>query len=147
MQSREFVESFRSQCREHGLAFTHQRQIIYHAVMSAADHPTPEAVYEKVRRQAPSISLGTVYKNIHTFLDAGMLCEVSLHHGSLRVDARTAPHHHLVCRLCRGIIDLDERDLEPARVRKKLPAGFRVERQNVEIIGVCQSCSRKSSSV
>lgn len=147
MPAREFVESFRHQCREHGLAFTHQRQVIYHAVMSGADHPTPEAVYEKVRRRIPSISLGTVYKNIHTFLEAGMLREVSLHHGSLRVDARVAPHHHLVCRLCRCIIDLDERDIEWARVRKKLPGGFRAERQNVEIIGVCEPCSRKSSSV
>ncbi len=144
--SRGFVEQFRALCREHSLAATHQRQIIYHAVMASAAHPTPEAVYEKVRREIPSISLGTVYKNLHTFLEAGLLKEVSLHHGTLRVDARTEPHHHLVCKVCRSIIDLDEADVEPARVRRKLPAGFHVERQNVEIIGICESCYRNSSS-
>jgi Fur family peroxide stress response transcriptional regulator len=142
MATREFVEKFREDCRAHGLAFTHQRQVIFQAILSARDHPTPEAVYEKVRRQIPSISLGTVYKNIHTFLEAGMLQEVSLHHGSLRIDARTDPHHHLVCRVCRSIIDLDEHDVEPVRVRRQLPAGFHIERQNVEIVGVCESCSR-----
>ena len=146
MATREFVEMFRARCREHGLAFTHQRQVIYSAVMSATDHPTPEAIYEKVRRQIPSISLGTVYKNIHTFLEAGLLKEVSLHHGSLRVDANLHAHHHLVCRACRSIIDLNEHDVEPARVRTRLPGGFRVERQNVEIVGICESCFRKQSS-
>ena len=134
---------FRDLCREHGLAFTHQRQVIYQAAMAAKDHPTPEAIYEKVRRQIPSISLGTVYKNINTFLEAGLLREVSLHHGSLRVDANTGTHHHLVCRVCRSIIDLDEHDVEPARVRTTIPRGFRVERQCVEVIGICESCSRK----
>jgi Fur family transcriptional regulator, peroxide stress response regulator len=141
--SREFVESFRRLCHEHGLAFTHQRQIIYGAVLSARDHPTPEAIYDRVRRQIPSISLGTVYKNINIFLEAGLLQQVSLHHGSLRVDANTHAHHHLVCKMCRTIIDLEERDLEPARLRAKLPKGFHVERQNVEIIGVCESCAGK----
>ena len=140
--TREFIEHFRELCRSHGLAFTHQRQIIYQAVMAAKDHPTPEAVYDKVRRQIPSISLGTVYKNINTFLETGILKEVSLHHGTLRVDANVHPHYHLVCRVCRSIIDLDERDVEPARVLSRVPAGFRVERQNVEIIGICESCSR-----
>lgn len=144
--SREFAEKFRESCRLHGLAFTHQRQIIYQAVMSAKDHPTPEAIYEKVRRQIPSISLGTVYKNIHTFLEAGLLREVSLHHGSLRVDANLEMHHHLICRVCRTIVDLDQHDVEPARIRKRIPAGFHVERQSIEIIGICETCAKQSAS-
>ncbi len=145
MINREFVDRFREQCRAQGLAFTHQRQVIYQAVLSTTDHPTPEAVYEKVRRQIPSISLGTVYKNLHTFLEAGLLKEVSLHHGSLRVDARTEPHHHFVCRQCRRLTDLDVGAIEPVRVRTKLPAGFHAEREYVEIIGICEPCSRKIS--
>jgi len=146
MATHEFVEMFRERCRERGLTFTHQRQVIYQAVMSAKDHPTPEAVYEKVRRRIPSISLGAVYKNINTFIVAGLLKEVSLHHGTLRVDANLGAHHHLVRNVCGSIVDLDEHDVEPARVRTKLPSGFRVERQNVEIVGICESCVRKQSS-
>jgi Fur family peroxide stress response transcriptional regulator len=138
---REFIDMFRQRCREHGLAATHQRQIIYQAVMSAKDHPTPENIYAKVRRRIPSISLGTVYKNIHTFLEAGLLRELSLHHGSLRLDANLGSHHHLVCRVCKQIVDLDEHDVEPARVRAALPEGFHAERQSVEIIGTCAGCA------
>src|SRR5438876_775162 len=76
------ADQFRLLCGEHGLAVTHQRQVIYQALLSMLDHPSPEAVYEKVRKQIPSISLATVYKNIKTFVDSGLLREVSLHHGS-----------------------------------------------------------------
>ena len=143
MATREFIAMFRDRCREHGLAFTHQRQVIYQAIVASRDHPTPDAIYDDVRKRIPSISLGTVYKNIKTFLDAGMLREVSLHHGSLRLEANLDTHHHLVCRICRSIVDLSEDDVEPARIRGKLPRGFHVQRQSVEIIGVCASCAQK----
>ena len=142
----DFIALFRERSKRRGLACTHQRQVIYHALFTARDHPTPEAIYEIVREQIPSISLGTVYKNIKTFLDAGMLREVSLHHGSLRLDAHVEPHHHLVCRVCRSITDLDENEIEPAHFTGKLPKGFRVDRQIVEIVGVCAFCVNKKSS-
>ena len=83
-QSRsEIVEDFRRFCREHGVAATHQRQIVYQSVMASRDHPTPELLYERVRQEIPFISLGTVYKCLHTFLELGLLKEASLHHGSL----------------------------------------------------------------
>jgi Fur family transcriptional regulator, peroxide stress response regulator len=137
---------FRERSKRHGLACTHQRQVIYQALLAARDHPTPEAIYDIVREQIPSISLGTVYKNIRTFLDAGMLSEVSLHHGSLRLDANIHPHHHLVCRVCRAIVDLPETDVDPAHFAGRFPKGFRVERQNVEFIGICASCAKQQSS-
>src|SRR3974377_1889410 len=142
----DFVARFRELSRQNGLAFTHQRQIIYQALSAAHDHPTPEAIYDVVREQIPSISLGTVYKNIKTFLDAGLLREVSLHHGSVRLDAKLEAHHHLVCRVCRSIVDLDERQIGPAQFTARLPKGFRIERQMVEIIGICASCAKQQSS-
>jgi Fur family peroxide stress response transcriptional regulator len=142
----EFIAMFRERCQRHGLAYTHQRQVIYQALLAAHDHPTPEAIYDIVREEIPSISLGTVYKNIKTFVEAGMLGEVSLHHGSLRLDANLHAHHHLVCRVCRSILDLNESDFEAPRYTGKLPKGFRVERRNMEIIGMCASCAKQRSS-
>src|SRR6185369_11661339 len=77
---------FRELCRRHGLAVTHQRAVIYDSLMSAPGHPSPEEVYEVVSKLIPSISLATVYKTLHTFVESGVLRELSLHHGSIRVD-------------------------------------------------------------
>jgi Fur family peroxide stress response transcriptional regulator len=134
--------AFERRCREHGLALTHQRRVIYREMLLMGGHPSPESVYERVRRQIPSISLGTVYKNVRIFLDAGLLRELSLHHGSLRLEASGEPHHHLVCTACRKVFDLPEKDLAPVKLRGTAPEGFRIQRISVEFLGLCALCAK-----
>src|SRR5438270_4735699 len=124
----QLIAHFRDECRSRGLASTHQREVIYRTAASMEDHPTPEAIYERVKLEIPSISLATVYKNVRTFVEAGLLREVTLHHGCLRLDPNTQPHHHLVCERCKSITDLPGDGIEPVRVRSRLPKGFRVQR-------------------
>lgn len=132
--------NFRDLCHQHRLAATYQRQVIYETVLSLTGHPSPEAIYGNVRRKIPSISLATVYKNLRTFIGSGLLREVSLHHGSLRIETNQSSHHHLVCIHCKSVTDLPEDGLEPVRVRHKLPRGFRVKRVAVDILGTCEAC-------
>lgn len=133
---------FRELCQRHGLAVTRQRAMIYDSLMRTHGHPSPEEIYEQVRKQIPTISLATVYKTLHTFIESGLLRELSLHHGSLRVDTHQHPHHHLVCTECKSVFDLEEDALKPAKVIGKIPKGFRVQRMSVEIHGVCADCTR-----
>jgi Fur family peroxide stress response transcriptional regulator len=140
------LTGMRLRCKDQGMAFTFQRQVIYEAVLDSLDHPTPERIYEQVRERIPSISLATVYKNVKTFLDAGLLKEVSLHHGSLRIEANMAPHHHLVCAQCRAIFDLEESQIGPVKLKDALPKGFSASAFHVEVVGVCASCARSKSS-
>ncbi len=138
------VENFRERCRAAGLSLTHQREIIYRAVLESREHPSPEIIYEKVKALIPAISLATVYKNIHTFIDAGLLREVTLHHGSLRLEANLSEHHHLVCVRCKAIVDLDESDVAPVHLKRRPPAGFRITRASVEFRGLCAACAKSS---
>jgi Fur family peroxide stress response transcriptional regulator len=135
------IEEVRSLFARSGLAVTHQRQVIWQTLMSLKGHPSPEAVYELVREQIPTISLATVYKNLHTFAEHGLVREVSLHHGSSRIETNVEPHHHLVCEVCKQLVDLEEEDFEPIRLRKRAPNGFRVHRYSVEVQGICKNCA------
>ena len=141
------MELFRTRCASSGLAFTHQRQVIYRALMLAADHPSPEGLYEQVRHEMPSISLGTVYKTVKTFVELGLVREVSPEHATVRLDANLEPHHHFICLRCKGIYDLREEDIEPVRLRRGLPKGFSAERAAVEVLGLCPACSREQRAV
>jgi len=143
---RETYNEFRHLCRQHSLAATHQRQKIYEALVSRPGHYSPEEVYEQVKQDLPSISLATVYKNLKTFVQAGMLRDVSPHHGAWRVDANTDRHHHLVCTRCHSITDLDFDLLGPVKLKGRLPAGFRLEKFSVEVQGVCKSCAASVAS-
>jgi Fur family peroxide stress response transcriptional regulator len=141
--SRESYNTFRELCREHNLVATHQRHKIYEALVSRPGHYSPEEIYVRVRQHLPSISLATVYKNLKTFVQAGMLRDVSHHQGPWRVDANPAPHHHLVCTRCYSITDLDMDFIGPVKLYGNLPQGFRLEKFSVEVQGVCKACFTK----
>ena len=132
--------SFREICQENGIAVTHQRQVLYEVMKSMHGHPSPEEVYAKVRKKVPAISLATVYKNIHLFVENGVFREVSMHHGSVRVEMNGEEHHHMVCSKCKAITDIGEDELGLVAKRNKLPGGFLVERYAVDVIGVCAKC-------
>jgi Fur family transcriptional regulator, peroxide stress response regulator len=71
---------------------------------------------------------------------------VSPHHGTWRVDANTSPHHHLICTRCHSISDLELDLLEPVKLQGKLPSGFRLEKFNVEVQGVCKACAASAGA-
>lgn len=134
------TKPFRELCRENGIAVTHQRQVLYETMKTMHGHPSPEEVYARVKKKVPAISLATVYKNIHIFVESGVFREVSMHHGSVRVEMNGEAHHHVVCSKCRKITDIGEKELGFVARRSRLPDGFRVERYAVDVIGVCAKC-------
>ena len=148
--TRETADAFRDLCTQQGLAVTHQRQVIYEVMQSMPGHPSPEEVYVRVKEQVPAISLATVYKNIHIFLASGILREVSPHHGSLRIESNSKPHHHLVCTRCRSIQDISESELpdlnSSQQALRALPGGFVAQRLAVDFLGLCSACQQSAGT-
>ncbi len=136
------ARTFRDVCAEHGLAVTHQRQVLYEVMRIMPGHPSPEEVYARVKKRIPAISLATVYKNIHLFVERGVLKELSMHHGSLRVELNGDHHHHMVCSHCKAISDIEEKDLGILPALRELPGGFQVERYSIDVVGICAACQK-----
>lgn len=134
------MEEFARRCKSAGLATTHQRTVIYRVLVESRDHPSPELVYERVSRQIPEISRATVYKNIRTFVDAGLLREVSELHQTNRLDANLERHHHLICTNCMRVVDLHDERLDGIQASVTEPDGFEVNEYRVEARGLCPEC-------
>ncbi len=136
-------EEFRELAWKCGLAATHQRQVIYEAVVAAPGHYSPELVYAEVRRRTPSISLATVYKNLRLFVEHGLLREVSPHASTLLVEGNLEPHHHLVCTRCKTVQDIEGDFVDFKRLARQAPGGFDLTQPLVEVFGICRRCSVK----
>ncbi len=134
------VQTFRAMCERAGLAVTHQRQVIFDVLRSTEGHPSPEDVFARVKQEIPSISLATVYKNLHLFINAGLFQQLSLHHGSMRMETNQAKHHHLLCTRCKSIQDIDPETLGISEAPRQLDGGFLMERFSIDVLGVCSSC-------
>ena len=136
-------EQFRELAAKHGLAVTHQRQVVYEAVVASHGHYSPEDIYAAVRRRIPSISLATVYNNLRLFIECGLLREVSPHASTLRVDGNLEPHHHLVCSRCKKVQDVEADLVDFKKLSPKVLDGFDLTHPVVEVFGLCRRCSAK----
>ena len=137
-------EQFRKLAWKRGLAATHQRQVIYEAVLATPGHHSAEAVYAEVRRRTPSISLATVYNNLRLFVQHGLLREVSPHSSMVLVEGNLEPHHHLVCTRCKAVQDITGDFINYKKLSRQAPRGFDLTHPLVDVFGLCRRCSAKS---
>lgn len=134
-------KQFRELAVRHGVAVTHQRQVVYESVIASHGHYSPEDIYAAVRRRIPSISLATVYNNLRLFIECGLLREVSPHAATLRVDGNVEPHHHLVCSRCKAVQDIEGEFVDFEKLSRHVPEGFDLTQPMVEVFGLCRRCS------
>ncbi len=136
------ARSFREVCQKNGIAVTHQRHGLYEVMKTVHSHPSLDVVDAQVKKRVPAISLATVYKNIHLFVESRVFREVSMRHGSLCVEVNDESHHHVLCSKCKAITDIGEKELGLVSKHNKLAGGFLVERYAVDGIGICAKCQQ-----
>lgn len=141
---KEKIALFRKVCRENGIKGTPQRLEIFLEIMGAADHPSAEEIYERVRLRLPTVSLDTVYRTLTTLERCGLISRMRSLSERTRFDPNTEVHHHLVCRVCDSVRDFywpefDEMDLPP-----EVKDWGRIEVRHVRLTGTCAECARQT---
>lgn len=139
------LRQFESLCRERGLALTVQRREILKAVLERDDHPTADQVFDSVKDHIAGLSRTTLYRVLETLIDLGVIRR--LHHpgSSARFDGKITRHHHLVCKTCDRVIDIESRTLDSLQLPSKQRRGFQIEDYSVHFTGVCAECRRRAS--
>lgn len=95
-----------------GLKITHQRIVVYQELISTIKHPSAETIYEKIKKNSPSISLATVYKVLEAFVEKGLAKRVSTPKGSMRYDGRVDDHSHIFISNTNEILDFEDEELK-----------------------------------
>lgn len=89
---------------------TIQRQLVIAAVRFLADHPTADEVYERITMEYPDISKGTVYRNLNSLVESGLLNKVSVPSGADRFDHMLTKHYHIKCSHCGKFMNVENMD-------------------------------------
>lgn len=126
---------------------TMQKELTLEAVQSFDGHPCVEDVYDIVSKRYKAISKATVYRNLASLCDEGMISRVSGCDGrGVRYDSDTHPHGHAVCMECGDIIDIPDASLME-QIKKKAScmeeAGFSVRFHELIFEGICSRCREK----
>ncbi|HWP84687.1 MAG TPA: transcriptional repressor [Terriglobia bacterium] len=119
---------------------TLQRQLVRRIVEDSRDHPTAQSVYERARQQIPSISLGTVYRNLQLLVEQGQLLERKIGNRPARYEARRQRHYHICCLRCGALEDLSVpyQEILDRRVQKLVR--YKLQEHRMEFYGICPQC-------
>ncbi len=121
-----------------GLKATHQRMVVFKALLEVSSHPSAEKVFEIVHPANPSISIATVYNTLDSLVEAGLAKRVMSGKGPVRYDARLDNHHHLICSNTKEIIDFYDEELNQmikSYLEKKKIKNFNLEDMQLHIRG------------
>ena len=116
-----------------GLRTTRQRRAIAQLLFADGQdrHVTAEWVADALRLQGIQFALGTVYNTLHSFVDAGLLREVSgVEKGIIVFDTNTSEHHHFYDEPNKTLIDIPHGSIDisdlPSAPEGKTISGYDV---------------------
>lgn len=117
-----------------------QREAIQRCLLDCQDHPTAETVYLRIKDELPSISLGTVYRNLSLLAELGEICKITTSGGPDRFDGNTEPHSHFICRCCGCVMDIPLPPQENLIALAAADFDGRIERHTIRFTGLCPDC-------
>ena len=127
------------------LRFSKQRELVLHTVQTHLIHPTAQEIYEMCREKDPTISMGTVYRNLNLLSDKGKILRIKVPGGADRFDGTVCLHNHAICTLCGKVQDYDF-DFQNLNHHLMAHDGFKCEELNITVRGKCRNCLSKAEN-
>lgn len=127
-----------------GLRMTSQRALILDIINRGDGHLDADEVYRQARQRQPNLSLSTVYRNLHTLKELGLIQELHFNESHHHYEVKpSTEHHHLVCLGCGKVIEFECRLCSEMKQEIAHKKGFEVTGAEVQITGYCSRCRRK----
>lgn len=135
---------FEQQLREAALRVTQPRLAVLRAV-HAHPHADTETVIGAARTALPDVSHQAVYDSLSVLTAAGLVRRIQPSGSVARYESRVGDnHHHVVCRSCGEIADVDCAVGDAPCLTADNDHGFTIDEAEVIYWGVCPSCASKS---
>lgn len=126
--------------RRAGLRVTAPRLAVFQEVRHRP-HATVEELAEGARRRVGAVSTQAVYDIVAALQRAGLVRCIEPAGHAARYETRVADnHHHVICRGCGAIADVDCAVGAMPCLEPSSPAGFTIDEAEVNFWGWCPSC-------
>jgi Fur family peroxide stress response transcriptional regulator len=129
--------------RQQGGKVTAQRLLVWSELLGDRTHPTAEDLYARLKPQAPTLSLTTLYNILNELVEWGEVRRFDTGDGRRHFDPNTVAHAELICMRCHSVIDAPETPGAPRRASHAVPeeiAGYRIVTRSEQYYGFCPAC-------
>jgi Fur family transcriptional regulator, stress-responsive regulator len=132
--------------RQHGVQVTAQRLAVLRAV-SGKPHITADAVAEVVRGEIGTISRQSVYDALKMLVDVRLIRRIQPAGSPARYEDRVNDnHHHLICRTCGRVVDVDCAVGSAPCLTAADDRGYEIDEAEVAYWGYCPECLAEGRS-
>lgn len=132
-------DPYMSELRDRGYRLTGKRREILEYLLRQNRYMSARELIDHMREKYPTLSYETVYRNLKTLRDEGMIEESRFadNEAMFRIACQSGHHHHYICVHCGKTMVLDHC---PMPEIDGAPEGFSVLRHHFEVLGYCAAC-------
>lgn len=149
------------QLEARGYRLTPQRQLILEALFACVNqspessaasaeplqstrHVTAEEIHAYIKERFPQINLSTVHRTLELLVELGLVTHVHFaDHIARYHPVDLGQHHHLICRSCGGIWEMEDAMIHPLNQLLQERYGFEADLNHLAIFGLCRACRER----
>lgn len=109
-------------------------------------HPTVDHIYELVKKELPNISLATVYRNLNSLAETGVIRRIQGLDNAVRFDHNMCNHYHFICTKCNKVYDVPQNIAPNLSDKLSAETGLTAETYDITFKGVCHECQKKKQN-
>ena len=117
--------------------------MVLEAIVRLGGHCTADQITEEVRSVRPDFPRSTVYRGLDALTASGAVYAAHLGEGATHYELASGDHHHAVCKVCGGVLHIEEEMVANIENHLDTAHRFKPERTEVLVIGICDTCSRE----
>jgi Fur family transcriptional regulator, ferric uptake regulator len=129
--------------RASGLRLSAARRLVLEALYRADSPVKAEEIAGGLDGILPRSDLASVYRNLETLEQLGLVRHIHLGHGPGRYEPATQPRDYLVCEHCESVVSVPAGNLDEARRTIEAATGFRTRFDHFPLTGICAGCSHQ----
>lgn len=139
------TDEIKTLLRAHKLRITAPRITVLQALREGRRHMSAEEIYDAVLAQYPAVNLVTVYRTLEAFELLGLVARAELGDKLTRWEWIGDAHHHLICRHCGAVVELDDAPFQHLAEELARARGLRVDLRHLALPGLCAVCAAQAS--
>jgi Fe2+ or Zn2+ uptake regulation protein len=126
--------------RSQGYRLTPQRLAILEVLRSANGHLTPSKIYQQVVADLPGLTEATVYRTLNFLAEKGLVLVAHLGRGQLVYEIAEHDHHHLICKECGDMKEIDHLEIKTLYDQFLEDTGYQINTIHATFFGLCPDC-------